>query len=87
MHCHIPICYIKTINTQLISNQRGRAVYGAVSLVVAQSGWVRIPLETYIFILNFSIPARSEQLSGSHANDIKHDHSHVVIVVLDPRYN
>ena len=25
--------------------------------------WVRIPLETYIFILNFSIPACSEQLS------------------------
>ena len=30
MHCHMPICYTsgytKTINTQLISNQRGRAV-------------------------------------------------------------
>ena len=91
MYCHLPICYIsgyiKTIKNQLISNQRGRAVLGAVSLVVARSGWVRIPLETQIFILNFSIPSCSEQLRGSHANEIKHDHSPVVIVVLDPRYN
>ena len=29
----------------------------------------------------------SEQLSGSHANEIKHDHSPVVIVVLDQRYD
>ena len=42
--------------------------------------------DIYIFILNCSIPACSEQLSGSHANEIKHDHSPVVIVVLDPRY-
>ena len=35
----------------------------------------------------FSIPARSEQLSGSHANEIKHDHSPVVILVLDLRYD
>ena len=41
-----------------------------------------------IFILNFSLPLRrSEQVSGSHANEIKHDHSPVVIVVLDPRYD
>ena len=46
--------------------------------------WVRILQETYIFILNFSIPACSEQLCGSHANEIKHDHSPEVIVVLDP---
>ena len=32
--------------------------------------------------VNFSIPARSEQLSGSHANEIKHDHSPAAIVVL-----
>ena len=49
--------------------------------------WVRIPLETYNFIFNLSIPACSEQLSGSLANVIKHDHSAVVIVVLDPRYD
>ena len=29
--------------------------------------WVRIPLETYIFILN-SLPPRSEQVSGAHVN-------------------
>ena len=48
---------------------------------------IEVPLETNIFILNFSIPACSEQLSGSHANEIKHDRSPVVIVILDPRYD
>ena len=47
----------------------------------------RIPLETYIFILNFSLPPRSEQVSRVHVNEIKHDQSPVVIVVLDPRYD
>ena len=47
--------------------------------------WVRIPLEAYIFILNFSLPSRSEQLSGANADEMKHDHSPVVVVVLDPR--
>ena len=71
----------------LISNQRGRAVKGAVtSLSWTGVVWVRIPLETYIFILNFSLPPRSEQVSGAHVNEIKHDHSPVVIVVLDSRY-
>ena len=27
--------------------------------------WVRIPLETYIFILNFSLPPHSEQVNGA----------------------
>ena len=49
--------------------------------------WVRIPLETYIFILNFSLPPRSEQVNGAVANEIKHVHSLKVIVVLDPRYD
>ena len=35
--------------------------------------WVRILLETYIFILKFSLPPRSEQVSGAHVNEIKHD--------------
>ena len=48
--------------------------------------WVRIPLETYIFILNLSLPPRSEQVNGAVANEIKHVHSPEVIVVLDPRY-
>ena len=49
--------------------------------------WVRIPLETYIFILNFSLPPRSEQVNGAVANEIKHVHSPEVKVVLDPRYD
>ena len=49
--------------------------------------WVRIPLETYIFILNFSLPPRSEQVNGAVANEIKHVHSPEVIVVLDSRYD
>ena len=49
--------------------------------------WVRIPLETYIFILNFSLSPRSEQVNGVVANEIKHVHSPEVIVVLDPRYD
>ena len=49
--------------------------------------WVRIPLETYIFILNFSLPPRSEQVNGAVANEIKHVPSPEVIVVLDPRYD
>ena len=49
--------------------------------------WVRIPLETYIFILNFSLPLRSEQVNGAVANEIKHVHSPEVIVVLDPTYD
>ena len=49
--------------------------------------WVRIPLETYIFILNFSHPPRSEHVNEAVANEIKHVHSPEVIVVLDPRYD
>ena len=41
----------------------------------------------YIFILIFSLPPRAEQLSGAHENEIKQDHSPVVIVVLNPRYD
>ena len=46
--------------------------------------WVRIPLEKYSFILNFSLPPRSEQVSGAHVNEIKHDYSPVFIGVLTP---
>ena len=49
--------------------------------------WVRIPLGTHIFILNVSLPANSEQFIGAHVNEIKHDHSPVVIGVLDSRYD
>ena len=44
-------------------------------------------METYIFILHFSLPPRSEQVNGAVANEIKHVHSPEVIVVLDPRYD
>ena len=47
--------------------------------------------DTHIYLAtketNFSLPPRSEQVSGAHANEVKHDHSPVVIVVLDPRYD
>ena len=49
--------------------------------------WVQIPLESCIFILIFSLPPRSEQVSGAYVNEIKHDNSPVVIVVLDPRHD
>ena len=43
--------------------------------------------DIYIFILNFSLPPRSEQVNGAVANEIKHVHSPEVIVVLDHRYD
>ena len=49
------------------------------------SVWVRIPLETHIFILNFSLPPGSEQVNGAVANEIKHVHSPEVIVVFRPQ--
>ena len=39
------------------------------------------PDKTYISILNFSLPPRFVQLEGANANEIKHDHSPVGIVV------
>ena len=39
------------------------------------------------FIIYVSGESFIEQLSGSQANEIKHDNSPVVIVVLDPRYD
>ena len=43
---------------------------------------VRYPAETYIFISNFSLACfPSLQVSESLANEIKHDHSPVIIVV------
>ena len=34
---------------------------------------VQIQLETYIFILNFSLPSCSSQLGEARTNEIKHD--------------
>ena len=55
------------------------------SLFNVTPGVVRIQLETYIS--NFFIPFGSEQLSGANANEMKRDHSLVVIGGLDPRYD
>ena len=48
---------------------------------------VRIPLETDVFIFDFSLPLRSERVNGAVANEINHGHSLEVIVVLEPRYD
>ena len=40
-----------------------------------------------IIHFEFSHPLRFEQVSGDHVNEIKNDHSPVVIVVLDSRYD
>ena len=53
--------------------------------VVAWRGMGSNPGGDIYFHLNFSIPACSGQLSRSHANEIKHDHSPVVIVVFRPQ--
>ena len=45
------------------------------------------PAVDIYFHFEFSLPSRSEQLSAANANEIKHDHSSVVIVVLDLRYD
>ena len=44
---------------------------------------VRYLADTSIFILNFRFPPL--QISRAVANEIKHDHSPVIIVVLDPQ--
>ena len=41
--------------------------------------------DIYIFILNFSLPPRSEQVNGAVANEMKHVHSPEVIVVFRPQ--
>ena len=45
------------------------------------------PAGDIYFDLEFSLPPRSVQVNGAVANEIKHDHSSEVIVVLDPRYD
>ena len=48
----------------------------------SQGSRVRFPVEIRILACFLSL-----QVVGALANEIKHDHSHEVIVVLDPRYN
>ena len=71
----------------LISNQRGRVVLGAYFPVVDWRGVGSNPAGNIYFHFEFSLPPRSEQVSKAHLNEIKHDHSPVVIVVLDSRYD
>ena len=81
---HYPARHLTTDHHQALVAERSKAL----QLTSLTGGaWVRIPLETYIFILNFSLPPRSEQVNGAVANEIKHVHSPEVIVVLDPRYD
>ena len=77
---YIPISY-KTLKHIPSLSCRGRAVKIADLPTMECRVWVRIPLETYLFDFEFSLPPRSEQPSGAHANENKYDHSPVVIVV------
>ena len=43
--------------------------------------------QIYFHHFDFFAPSRFEQVSGAHANEIKHDHSPEVIVILDPKYD
>ena len=54
---------------------------------VSDGSLVRFLAETYIFVLNFSLVFRFLQLGGALVNEIKNDHSPIVIVILDPRYD
>ena len=66
----------------------GSAAVWIADLHVAECrAWVQIPLDPCIFILKIFASSCSEQLTGANPNEIKHDHSPVVIVVLDPRYD
>ena len=65
----------------LISNQRGRAVSSADFPVLEWHGMGSYPTGNIYFFI-FSLPT-----SGTHVNEIKHDHSPEVIVVLEPRYD
>ena len=43
-------------------------------------------VDIYFFHFEFLLPPHSEQVNGAIANEIKHDHSPEVIVIVDPRY-
>ena len=43
--------------------------------------------EQEFYSFEFFVPFPTEQLCGANTNEIKHDNPHVVIVVLDPRYD
>ena len=76
----------KTLNHWSPSSPFGRAVWGADFPVVDWRGWCGFGSRwRHIFILNFSLPPRSEQVNGAVANEIKHVHSPEVILVFRPQ--
>ena len=74
-----PSCKEWALNT---TNQQSRWPSGLGVRLDSQRSLVRLPAGTYIFILSFSSPFSSLQLGEALANEIKHDHSLVVIVVF-----
>ena len=94
MCCHVMVLLIcillswKTLNHRSSSRRRGRVVYGADLPVVAWRGGGSNPAGDIHVYFNFEFFAPCyEQLSGTYANEIMHDHSPVVIVVLDNKYD
>ena len=81
---HYPARHLTTDHHQALVAERSKALQLSCRGLAAR-GFE--PRWTYIFILNFSLPPRSEQVNGVVANEIKHVHSPEVIVVLDPRYD
>ena len=75
---HYPVRHLTSDQHQGVVAEWSKAL---IYLSWGGVAWVQIQFEWYIFILNFLLPPRSEQLSGAHANEIKHDNSHVVIIV------
>ena len=81
---HYPARHLTTDHHQALVAERSKALQLSCRGLAGrgfESRW------RHIFILNFSLPPRSEQVNGAVANEIKHVHSPEVIVVLDPRYD
>ena len=72
---------------QLISNQRSRAVLGAEFPVVDWRGVGSNPAGNIYFYFEFFAPSQFRTGQRAHVNEIKHNNSPVVIVVLDSRYD
>ena len=77
---------MQDIKSQIIVKTSWLSGLSASLSIAEYRAWVESRWR-HIFILNLSLPPCSDQLSGAHANEIKHDHSPVVITVLDPNYD
>ena len=75
---HYPVRHLTTDHHQALVAERPKAL---TFLSWIGALLVRIPLETDIFILDFSLPLRSEQVNGADPNEIKHGHYLEVIVI------